>query len=223
MESKEIVYQYRVVEKFVSIDGEGIRAGQPVVFIRFPVCNLRCTYCDTEYAQSVRTCTYELMTAQQIKEYIAETGIVNVTLTGGEPLLQPNITQLINMLQKSGYKVNVETNGAMDIELAGNASLVTMDYKLPSSGEEDKMILSNFEKLDFTDVLKFVAGSEEDLYRALEIVNKYNVQCNIYISPIFGQIDPKDMVQFLIDNKLNNWKLQLQMHKIIWHPDTRCV
>lgn len=214
---------FKVVEKFVSIDGEGVRVGQPVVFIRFVGCNLKCSYCDTDYAQSKGTCNYENMSEDDICKYIASTGITNVTLTGGEPLIQPGVTKLIDLLENSGYKVNIETNGSVDVELAGRASIVTMDYKLATSGQEEKMLLSNFEKLDYTDVVKFVAGSVEELERALEIVRTYKVECNIYISPVFGKIDPKDMVKFLIDNKLNNWKLQLQLHKIIWAPDKRCV
>ncbi|MFR5388657.1 MAG: radical SAM protein [Eubacterium sp.] len=140
----------KVVEKFISINGEGRRAGELAVFIRFKGCNLNCSYCDTKWANEP-ACDYEELSPDKICEYVSETGIKNVTLTGGEPLLQKDIRSLVEkLLNKSDIRVEIETNGAVDIAPLANAFSkeklsLTMDYKLPSSGCEEKMLLSNME------------------------------------------------------------------------------
>lgn len=142
----------KVVEKFISINGEGRRAGELAVFIRFKGCNLNCSYCDTKWANEP-ACDYEELSPDEICEYVSETGIKNVTLTGGEPLLQKDIRSLVEkLLNKSDIRVEIETNGAVDIAPLANAFSkeklsLTMDYKLPSSGCEEKMLLSNMEAL----------------------------------------------------------------------------
>ena len=134
----------RVAEKFISINGEGTRAGELAVFVRFTSCNLRCSYCDTMWANEPG-CPYEEMSPEQICDYVRSTGIKNVTLTGGEPLLQKDMGELIGLLIKNCcVRVEIETNGAVDLrpfaELPEGRPLFTMDYKLPSSGYEDRMI-----------------------------------------------------------------------------------
>ncbi len=219
---------FPVCEKFVSINGEGRRAGQTAVFIRFRGCNLRCSYCDTGWANSLGA-PAEKLTADDILRYIESTGITNVTLTGGEPLLQSGIGGLVAMLNSAGKSVEVETNGAVPLDefIKGGArpDCFTMDYKLPTSGMEDKMVLSNFDLLCRGDCVKFVAGSEGDLSCALDIIKRYDLteRCGVYISPVFGAIDPKDIVDFMIRHKLNRVNLQIQLHKVIWEPDRRGV
>jgi len=213
--------KYKVVEKFVSVDGEGIRVGYPVVFIRLAGCNLSCKYCDSLYAND--NPKYEVMTTQQILDYIISTGFKMVTLTGGEPLIHPGIETLIDTLIANNFDVNIETNGAVDIQDINENALITMDYKCPSSGMEDKMLLDNFDYLNSTDVLKFVVGSQEDLLKAKEIIEKYNIECEIFFSPVFGDIEPKEIVKFIIDNKMQNVRMQLQIHKFIWNPLKRGV
>ncbi len=219
---------FPVCEKFVSINGEGRRAGQTAVFIRFRGCNLRCSYCDTGWANSASAPAEEL-TADDILRYVGSAGITNVTLTGGEPLLQSGIGGLMARLNSAGKSVEVETNGAAPLDefINGGArpDCFTMDYKLPSSGMEDKMVLGNFDLLGRGDCVKFVAGSEGDLSRALEIIKKYDLieRCGVYISPVFGAIEPKDIVDFMIRHKLNRVNLQIQLHKVIWEPDRRGV
>lgn len=216
----------QVVEKFVSINGEGLRAGELAVFIRFKGCNLNCSYCDTTWANEP-DCECEELSPEEILDYIKSTEVKNVTLTGGEPLLQKDIKTLIDLIQEEdSLRVEIETNGSIDISayLTNNVTF-TMDYKLTSSGYEDKMFLDNLLYLRKRDVLKFVAGSTEDLNKALYIIKKYELldKCYVYFSPVFGKIEPVQIVDFMIDNNLNDARVQIQMHKVIWDPEKRGV
>lgn len=219
----------QVAEIFTSINGEGTRAGEPAVFVRFKGCNLRCGYCDTMWANEAG-CPCREMSPSEIHEYIKETGIRDVTLTGGEPLLQKSMPELLELLlEDETLSIEIETNGAVDIEpftdINGKRPLFTLDYKTPSSGCEESMKLSNYEYLLPDDTVKFVSGSREDLEKALYIIKKYNLtaRCHTYISPVFGQIDPAEIVDFMIKNKMNGTRLQIQIHKVIWDPDRRGV
>lgn len=216
----------RVAEKFVSINGEGQRAGELSVFIRFVGCNLNCSYCDTRWA-CAEDCQSDEMTPLEIYEYIKSTNVNNVTLTGGEPLLHSNIFELVEMLSKdSSINVEIETNGSVDIskyKCLDNPPSITLDYKSPSSGMENNMLMSNYDYLDNRDTVKFVCGSIEDLEKAKLICRDYVKKGKIYISPVFGKIEPKDIVNFMIDNNMNNVRLQLQLHKFIWNPNEKGV
>ena len=218
----------RVAEKFISINGEGVRAGELAVFVRFQGCNLRCHYCDTKWAL-VQDCPYEEMSPEQIHAYTKNTGIKNVTLTGGEPLLQKDMDRLLAiLLADEDLRVEIETNGAVDLKkfcACPGRPVFTMDYKLPSSGFERSMVLDNFELLSKDDTVKFVSGSTEDLERAYEIIREYDLlrKCHVYFSPVFGDIEPAEIVSFMMDHKLNEARLQIQMHKVIWDPDKRGV
>ena len=134
-----------VNEIFGSIDGEGIRAGELASFVRLAGCNLRCSYCDTQYALDKNAGTEMLV--NEIIDELNKIGIKNVTLTGGEPLQHKDIDILIDELIKSNYKVNIETNGSINIEKYVGKCLITMDYKCPSSKMENTMNLANIEKL----------------------------------------------------------------------------
>ncbi len=218
---------FTVTEYFVSINGEGMRAGEPSVFIRFRGCNLCCSYCDTRWS-CTDSAPARLMSSDDLVDMVIKTGITNVTLTGGEPLLQKELYVLTDMLLKCGRRVEIETNGSLPLDVLASRQYrpaFTMDYKLPSSGMEDKMCLKNFELLKQRDTVKFVAGSREDLERARTIIRQYDLtkRCHVLVSPVFGEIDPKEIVKFLIDNKLNDVRLQLQLHKYIWEPNTRGV
>lgn len=218
---------FPVVEKFVSINGEGSRAGELAVFIRFRKCNLSCSYCDTKWANT-DSAEAEFMTAENISEYVRSTGVKNVTLTGGEPLLRSNIYDLIKILIMQGNSVEIETNGSISIKELSQQEyrpVFTLDYKLPDSNMESFMLTENYNYLDKNDVIKFVAGSKADLEKAVQIIDKYNLteKCHIYISPVFSRINPSDIVDFMAEKKLNNIKLQLQLHKFIWNPEKRGV
>ena len=217
----------KVAEKFISVNGEGTRAGELACFIRFCGCNLKCTYCDTSWANE-KDCPYVSETPEEIFAYIKNSGIRNVTLTGGEPLLQEEMPQLLELLcADDTLSVEIETNGAVDIGrfCTDKRPIFTMDYKLPSSGYEKRMITDNFTYLTQRDTVKFVSGSIEDLQRAKEMIEKYDLagKCNLYLSPVFGSIEPEKIVEYMIKNKMNGIKLQIQMHKVIWDPNKRGV
>lgn len=218
----------QVVEKFVSINGEGRRCGQLATFIRFAGCNLNCGYCDTAWAND-RKVAFDPMTAEEVYAYIKETQVTNVTLTGGEPLLQQDMGELLELLsQDPELYVEIETNGSVllskfsDLE---NPPSFTMDYKLPSSGMERMMVLENFEHLTEKDTVKFVSGSMADLEKARELINKYKLteKTSIFISPVFGDIELESIVDFMKDNQMNGVNMQVQLHKIIWDPNERGV
>ena len=220
--------EFHVVEKFVSINGEGTKAGQLAVFVRFKGCNLNCVYCDTKWANG-ETAGYNIMNEFEIYKYIKDTGVKNVTLTGGEPLYRDDINVLLKLLGvDENLSVEIETNGSIDlskyVDVCNNISF-TMDYKLPDSGMENHMLLSNMEILRSNDTVKFVASSYSDLERAKEIIDKYSLSehCHVYFSPVFGKIEPATIVEFMKENNMNNINLQLQLHKFIWDPNKKGV
>lgn len=219
---------YKVVEIFTSINGEGRRAGQLASFIRFQKCNLHCSYCDTSWANT-DSAAYTELTEDELYDEIKKSGIRNITLTGGEPLLQPEIDVLLHKLAADdALSVEIETNGSISIEEFSrlkNPPLFTVDYKLPGSGMEKYMKVENFAYLKPEDTVKFVAGSRQDLERAREIIAGFQLteKCSVYISPVFGAIVPAEIVEFMKQYRLNGVNLQLQLHKIIWDPQQRGV
>lgn len=219
---------YKVVEIFTSINGEGRRAGQLALFIRFQKCNLHCSYCDTRWANT-DSVAYTELTEDELYYEIKKSGIRNITLTGGEPLLQPEIGVLLHKLAADdALSVEIETNGSISIEKFSrlkNPPLFTLDYKLPGSGMEKYMKVENFAYLKPDDTVKFVAGSRLDLERAREIIVGFQLteKCAVYISPVFGAIAPAEIVEFMKQYRLNGVNLQLQLHKIIWDPQQRGV
>ena len=218
--------KYKVNEIFLSIDGEGYRTGLPVVFIRLYGCNLNCSYCDTRY--SCEQQEYKEMSLYDILAQVLSYGVPRVTLTGGEPLIHPGVKDLIVSLVANDIEVNIETNGAVDldefIEFKYNSKVVfTMDYKCKSSGMEDKMILSNLEFLQPKDVIKFVVSNYNEMEKMEYILEASKCKAQVYVSPVFGAIEPKELVEYVLENKLNNVKVQVQLHKIIWNPNMRGV
>ena len=214
----------QVIEKFVSINGEGLKQGELAIFIRFANCNLRCSYCDTTY--SFINPKYEDESVETIINYIKSKNIKNITITGGEPLIQKDIDILLNELIKLNYNVEIETNGSIDIKKYLNDKIsFTLDYKLPTSLMEHFMNVDNYKYITKKDSVKFVCGDILDLNKALEIMNKYDLinKTNCLISPVFGKIKLEDIVNFLIDNNLNDVRMCLQIHKIIWDPNKRGV
>lgn len=214
----------RVIEKFVSINGEGLRQGELAVFIRFANCNLRCSYCDTKY--SFENPKYTEESIDEIIDYVKAQKVKNITLTGGEPLIQDGIDELINKLSNLGYRIEIETNGSVDIKKYLNPNVsFTLDYKLPTSLMENKMNLDNYKYITKKDSVKFVCGSSIDLDKALEIMKKHDLinKTNCLLSPVFGMIKLEDIVDFMIKNNLNDVKYCLQIHKVIWDPNKRGV
>lgn len=219
---------YKVVEKFVSINGEGQRSGELAIFIRLAGCNLRCSYCDTMWANEADV-AYTSMTKEDIYDYILSTGVKNITLTGGEPLDAPEVYDLVDHItaDKSLF-LEIETNGSRDIGKFRTSSdnlSFTMDYKGASSQMEDSMLLSNFDKLTSPDTVKFVVGSREDLLKAKELIERYDLTsvCKVYFSSVYREIALDEIVEFMKEFSLNGVRLQLQMHKFIWDSEERGV
>lgn len=220
--------RYEIIEHFISINGEGTRAGQLALFLRFKGCNLSCHYCDTTWANQT-DCPSTTMTAEEIEVLVKESGVQNVTITGGEPLNRPDIGTLLKRLScVPDIQIEIETNGSIDLLPYCNLSPkihFTMDYKLPCSGMESYMKISNFALLSMEDTVKFVIGNISDLERTWEIITQFNLigKTNLYLSPVFGSIEPKEIVAFMIKHKWNGVQMQLQLHKFIWSPDQRGV
>lgn len=218
----------KVNEIFYSIEGEGIRAGYPCVFIRLQGCNLNCSYCDTRYSCEDQEC--ENLQIREILANVQEYGCKRVTITGGEPTIHTDFYVLVNTLYREGYLVNIETNGttsATEIKAeVPNDVIITMDHKCPSSGMNARMRVGNYRDLEPHDVLKFVVGSREDLVdadRVMSALRILNCKPNIYISPVFGEIEPKDIVEFMKEHHYNDARIQLQMHKFIWPSEMKGV
>ena len=219
---------YKVVEIFSSINGEGTRAGQLAVFVRMQGCNLNCTYCDTKWANEADA-KFLWTSTEEILELLRSMEIKNVTITGGEPLLQEEIGELLEaMAKEENLRVEIETNGSVPLQPFAeipNGPSFTMDYKLPGSGMEKYMLPENFAVLRAQDTVKFVVKDYEDLCRARDVIREYDLteKCHVYLSPVYGQIELENIVNFMKDNRLNDVNMQLQMHKIIWDSEMRGV
>ena len=210
----------KVNEIYYSIQGESTHVGRPCIFIRLTYCNLRCTYCDTEYA------FYEGKDIE-IPEIMAEIKQWNcnlVEVTGGEPLFQDECIDLLNELTNQNYEVLLETGGSLSISDVPTEIVRIVDFKCPSSGMKKKNLWSIVNDLQPHDEVKFVIGDREDFDWAIDMLNKYslNEKCAILFSPIFGQIPPSLIVKWILDNNLPV-RMQLQMHKHIWESEGKGV
>lgn len=199
-------------EIFYSIQGEGKWTGLPNIFIRVTGCNLRCGFCDTKYAYVDREEKDIKEICQGIKKYKCK----KICITGGEPLLQKDIFELIDLLIKKGYEMIIETNGSIKVDgLLGKKNLfISMDIKCPSSKMNDKMNFENIKKLQPNDQLKFIIADKKDYDFARKIFVKYKPICNVFFQPAWGT-DTKLLTDWILDDNLNV-KLGLQLHKIIW-------
>ncbi len=208
-------------EIYQSVQGESTWAGLPCVFVRLTFCDLRCTYCDTEYA------FYEgkKMALDEIVVRVREFGCPLVEVTGGEPLLQPACGPLLRMLCEEGFTVLLETSGAHDIAAVDPRVHRIMDLKTPSSGEEGRNLYANIAHLTERDEVKFVIGSRADYEWSRDKVREYDLPAKVravLLSPVFGKVAPADIVAWMLEDKLPA-RFQLQMHKFIWEPRARGV
>lgn len=170
---------YQVVEIFQSINGEGQRAGERAAFVRMKGCNLACSYCDTSWANELEA-SFRNMGIGEILDKLSEFHVKNVTVTGGEPLVQKAIVLLLKVLAEAGYRVEVETNGSVPLEPFRNISseiAFTVDYKLPGSGMEERMLRENFRGLAAKDTVKFVVSDRADLEKAYEVCERELSDC----------------------------------------------
>lgn len=212
----------KVNEIFYSIQGESSFAGFPCVFVRLTGCNLRCSYCDTQYAYEDGD---ELSIATLCNRvHTFESQLVQIT--GGEPLLQHETPRLVNAFLDYGYTVLLETNGSLDISCVDSRCVRIVDVKCPSSGQSQFNDFANLERLSSRDEVKFVIGDRFDYDYATQIVMQLDSPSNrvlrIHFSPVFRKMNPNVLARWILDDHLPV-RLQLQLHKIIWNPELRGV
>lgn len=210
----------RINEIFFSIQGESTFAGRPCVFVRLTYCNLRCRFCDTEYAFFEG----EYKSFQEILSEIGKYNCSLVEITGGEPLVQKNVFDFMTMLCDNKYEVLIETGGHMDISRIDSRVKRIMDIKCPGSGESEKNYWNNLNYINESDQIKFVISDREDYNWAKSVIEKHNLnkQCLVLMSPNFKIINNKTLAEWILADRLDV-RFQLQLHKYIWSPDRRGV
>lgn len=203
----------KIYEIFHSLQGESSRVGLPTVFVRLTGCPLRCGYCDTEYAFQGG----QNMSLDDILARVAEYGARYVTVTGGEPLAQKQCIPLLTKLCDAGYSVSLETSGAMDTSNVDPRVSVILDLKTPGSGEMQKNMWSNVDRLKPTDEVKFVLCDRADYDWAKQVLAEHGIaaKCSVLFSPVFHQLNPTDLADWVLADKLPV-RMQVQLHKILW-------
>jgi 7-carboxy-7-deazaguanine synthase len=209
----------RVTEIFQSIQGEGTRAGRPCAFVRFTGCDLRCTWCDSAYA-------FHGGTERSRPSIVAELNAMvlrHVCLTGGEPLLQPDLPELCRDLLASGWEVTVETHGQRDAEGLPPEVVRIFDVKPPGSGEETRDF-DYLERLRPHDEVKFVVASAEDFAWSVEVARRHRLPGRVAVlfSPVVPAVEPKALVAWLLAAGIEA-RVSLQLHKLIWGEGARGV
>jgi len=210
----------RVNEVFHSVQGESSHAGRACVFVRLTGCNLRCTWCDTAYA-------FEEGEERSVAELVGQVrsfAIPYVLVTGGEPLLQSGVHDLIGELLDGGLEVAVETGGSLDVAPLDRRVMVVLDVKCPGSGMSAHNRWENLSLLKPTDEIKFVIADRADYEWARGLVRerRLDARCGVLFSPVHGAVPPADLAAWMLADRLPV-RLQLQLHKYIWSPAARGV
>ncbi len=212
-----------VAETFKSIQGESSHAGKLTFFIRLAGCNLRCKYCDTEFALLAESGVEK--TVDEIVEEAKKSKVNLIEITGGEPLAQNNTLALCEKLLFEGFEVMIETNGSYPIEVLPKDVIKILDCKTPSSGEFESNLYSNFQYLSEKDEVKFVISDFNDYIYAIKIIDEYELSDkvnNILLSPILDSISASELVELMLQDNVPA-RLQLQIHKFIWDKNKRGV
>jgi 7-carboxy-7-deazaguanine synthase len=209
-----------VNEIFFSIQGESTRAGRPCAFVRLTECDLRCTYCDTEYAFS----DGEEMSLEDIIRQVDEYPTDLVEITGGEPLLQPAVFLLIKRFLDEGKNVLIETGGSIDVRPVDSRATLIYDIKCPESGMVDRNLWDNLSHLKPSDEIKFVLGSLRDYEWAKEQLVKWDLVSShaVLFSPVWDRLDPRELAEWILRDGLQV-RLQMQLHKVLWGGEARGV
>jgi 7-carboxy-7-deazaguanine synthase len=203
----------RITEIFLSLQGESTTTGLPTVFVRLTGCPLRCTYCDTAYAFSGG----QHRTVDAVIEEVRDYRVSRVTVTGGEPLAQPDCLELLTTLCNQRFDVSIETSGALDIAGIDPRVTTVMDLKTPSSGESDRNLYSNIDHLSQTDEIKFVISDRADYEWTKSAIAKYDLSrvSHLLVSPNHEQLQPRDLAEWVLEDGLAV-RLQIQLHKYLW-------
>ena len=207
----------RITEIFHSLQGEARTVGLPTVFVRLTGCPLRCVYCDTEYAFSGG----ELMSIGRICEQVAAYHPRYVTVTGGEPLAQPDCLALLVALCDAGYEVSLETGGAISLEGVDPRVVTVLDLKTPASGESAKNDYGNIPLLKPRDQVKFVICDRQDYEWARFKLDEYALEgrvSDLLFSPSHGELGGRELAEWILADNLPV-RMQLQMHKILWNNE----
>jgi len=210
-----------VNEIFYSIQGESTRAGRPCVFVRLTACDLRCSWCDTPYAFSEG----RKLSVDEVVKAVDEYGCPLVEITGGEPLLQDGVYELMDRLLAAGRTVMLETGGHRSIARVPAEVVKIVDVKCPASGESGKNNWDNLARLAPHDEVKFVVADRADYEFARDVIRRHDLRSKaaaILLSPVHGVLDPKTLSEWMLADHLPA-RLQVQLHKIIWLPSTRGV
>ena len=207
-------------EIYRSLQGESTFAGLPCVFVRLTTCNLRCVYCDTPHAFAKG----EVLELDSVVSRALELGDDLVEITGGEPLLQPEVYPLMTRLADAGKTVLLETSGAIDTTAVDARVRIILDVKTPGSGEAAANIWGNLAHLKPTDEVKFVVCDHDDFKWSIDVIKSYQLTtvCPVLVSAAFGQVNPTDVASMILESGLPI-RLQLQQHKILWDPAARGV
>jgi 7-carboxy-7-deazaguanine synthase len=210
----------RIREIYRSIQGESTWAGWPCTFVRTAGCDIRCVYCDEPHALSGG----ERRDLEEVRARVAELGAPLVEVTGGEPLVQPAVPELVRRLLDDGYEVLIETGGHHDISVLDSRAHAIVDVKTPGSGMEAQNDLENLERLRPGDEVKFVLADRVDYDWACEILRGRDLEHRVpvHFSPVHGVLDPRDLIKWIQDDNLRV-RLNLQLHKLIWGPDASGV
>ncbi|TKJ28977.1 7-carboxy-7-deazaguanine synthase [bacterium (candidate division B38) B3_B38] len=189
-------------------------------FIRLTGCNLRCSYCDTTYAYYQG----EEMTPEEVLRRVEDFAASLVMITGGEPLLSPELNQLVNSLTRHNYQIMVETNGSLDIGKIEGEVVRIVDIKCPGSGMSEHIYWDNLNQLTPNDQVKFVIGDREDYQWAKGVMARHKLaeKLPVLFSPVFGKMAPRLLAGWIVEDNLKV-RFQLQLHKYIWGPDRRGV
>ena len=209
-----------VHEIYRSLQGESTFAGLPCVFIRLTACHLRCVYCDTPHAFAQG----EVLGLDRIMARVLELGDDLVEITGGEPLLQPEVYPLMTRLADAGKTVLLETSGAIDTSAVDGRVRIILDVKTPGSGEVQANVWSNLGRLKPTDEVKFVICDRADFAWSAGVIRTHGLTavCPVLVSAAFGQVNPTELAGWILESGLPV-RLQLQQHKILWDPAARGV
>jgi 7-carboxy-7-deazaguanine synthase len=210
-----------VNEIFHSIQGESTYVGEPCVFVRLTACDLRCSWCDTPYAFHEG----EKMSIDAVLAAVEQYQCPTVEITGGEPLLQRDVYPLMDRLLAQGKRVLVETGGHRSIAEVPSGVIRIMDLKCPGSGEAEKMDWDNLGRLTTRDQVKFVLQDRADYEYARDIVTRAELAARVeavLFSPVHGALEARQLAEWILADRLPV-RLQLQVHKFIWPPDTRGV
>lgn len=212
--------QLVVHEIYTSIQGESTYAGLPCTFIRTTACNLRCRYCDTKHA----FLEGGPLSLDEVFTRVEARGVKLVEFTGGEPLLQQGTFTLMTRFADAGYTVLLETSGSVDIREVDPRVVRIVDFKTPYSGEVGANLMEVAQHLTMRDEVKLVLADRADYEWARALIREYSLadKCPVLVSCVFGKLDPKDLVDWMLEDKLPV-RMQIQMHKVIWDPAARGV